>query len=57
MPPNSYVEALIPIGMISGDETFGRELGLDEAMQLCPMMGLVSLYEEEETPGFSLCVT
>lgn len=43
--------------MISGDEIFQGDLGLDEAMQLCPVMGLVSLYKEEETAGFSLCLT
>lgn len=46
---NSYVEALIPNVMVTGDWAFRRYLGFDEAL----MMGLVLL--QEKTPDtFSL---
>lgn len=31
--PNSYVKAISPSGMVSGDGVFGRKLGLDEVVE------------------------
>lgn len=40
--------------MIFGDGAFGRYLALDKVVRLGPMMELVPLLEEEETPEHSL---
>lgn len=44
--PDSYVETLIPNGMVLGNEAFGRWLD-DEGG--APMKELMSLWEEEDT--------
>lgn len=36
-PPNSYVEALNPNVMVSGDGASGRSLGFDEVMRMEPL--------------------
>ena len=52
-PPNSYVEALTPNVMVSGDGTFGRYLGLDEVMR-GPHDGISALIKRRDIGACSI---
>lgn len=59
IPPNSHVESLISYVMAFGGRNLGRWLNVDEVVSEMPLIGLVSLQEEEgnRAPSLSLSLS